>query len=131
MILMKTSITQIYEEIMNYYIKKVQQMINEKEIEETMNINKIVKRLREISNEMNLMTIRLLYEHIDEKIALDKENRKKYGLLLHKKGVKRTISTEFGELEYKRTYYKKGDKYEYPVDILAGIEERERIEKGF
>ncbi len=128
---MKTSITQIYEEIMNYYIKKVQQMINEKEIEETMNINKIVKRLREISNEMNLMTIRLLYEHIDEKIALDKENRKKYGLLLHKKGVKRTISTEFGELEYKRTYYKKGDKYEYPVDILAGIEERERIEKGF
>ena len=70
MILMKTSITQIYEEIMNYYIKKVQQMINEKEIEETMNINKIVKRLREISNEMNLMTIRLLYKHIDEKIAL-------------------------------------------------------------
>lgn len=34
MILMKTSISQIYEEIMNYYIKKVQQMINEKEIEE-------------------------------------------------------------------------------------------------
>ena len=79
-------------------------------------------------------TVELLqayYEKQDQQLREDKVGRKEAGLRVERRGDKREVLTLLGQLEYRRTYYKKASGgYEYPVDRLAGIDAYERISDG-
>lgn len=78
---------------------------------------------------LNLMTA--FYEKADAEILKNKAVRKSEGLSVERRNEKRQILTQFGVLEYERTYYKAKDgTYSHPVDILAGIEANQKVSGG-
>ena len=75
-----------------------------------------------------IQLLQAYYEQRDRQLLEDKAGRKQAGLSVERHGDKREVLTQFGRLEYKRTYYRKvSGGYEYPVDRLVGIEAYERI----
>ncbi len=85
------------------------------------------RRLREST----LQLLKAYYEEQDHLFRIDKGARKDAGLSIERRGDERRVLTSLGELEYKRTYYKKASGgYEYPIDSLAGVEAYERVSCG-
>ena len=85
--------------------------------------------LKEISDEFIRSTIKTYLEEIDKEVAKDKAGRKKRGLVVERRDENRNVFTRFGEVDFKRSYYK--DKrelgYVHPVDKVVGLESYERI----
>ena len=78
-----------------------------------------------------LHLLQAYYEQQDQQLLEDKAGRKQAGLSVERHGDKREVLTLFGQLEYRRTYYKKASGgYEYPIDELVGVEAYERISEG-
>ena len=71
-----------------------------------------------------------LYEAKDEEIRQDKQRRKDAGMTVQRRNDERQILSVFGGINYRRTYYKVANGYEYPVDSIAGVEPYERISQG-
>jgi hypothetical protein len=70
-------------------------------------------------------------EHLDQAIAADKTGRREAGYSVERYGDERKLLTKFGEVAYKRTYYKKASGgYDYLVDNAIGIDGRVRISEG-
>ena len=68
---------------------------------------------------------------VDAAIISDKAARREMGYSVQRKCDERRILTLVGEVNYKRTYYKKASGgYEYLTDIALGIEKRERVSGG-
>jgi hypothetical protein len=69
--------------------------------------------------------------HIDMQILADKSGRREAGYCVERRGDKRQLHTQLGEISYSRTYYKKvSGGYEYLADTFMGVESRERISEG-
>ena len=58
-------------------------------------------------SETTLELMKIYYEEQDLLVWCDKAARKEAGLSVERRGDKRRVLTSLGELEYKRTYYKK------------------------
>ena len=95
----------------------------------SISIREAEDRFRKPTQEFLCSIMQAYYEEIDEALRLDKAGRKAAGLVVERRHDKRSVLTEFGELEYKRTYYvnQAEQRYEYPVDQVAGLEGYERI----
>ncbi len=97
------------------------------------NLDNIVDSVGEMVNSIGINTISEIIGNLNDIIKEAPERSGKYHV--HKKDVKRTLITKFGELEFKRTYYKniKENRYVYILDKLLGIKkhEREKEKKRF
>jgi hypothetical protein len=72
--------------------------------------------------------IKLYIASLDAELLRDKAGRRQAGLAVQRKGDERSVQMLFGEITFQRTYYKrKSGGYEYPIDVLLGIESRERV----
>ena len=57
--------------------------------------------------------------------------RKADGLKVKERGVKRSLQTSLGEVEYRRTYYETAEgEHVYLLDHLIGVEPYERVSKA-
>ena len=82
-------------------------------------------------SETTLDLMRVYYEEQDMLVWIDKAARKEAGLSVERRGDARRVLTSMGQLEYRRTYYKKASGgYEYPIDTLAGVSAYERVSSG-
>ena len=60
---------------------------------------------------------------IDNALYEDRSGRRAAGLAVERRGNRRTILTDIGEISYERTYYAQRDgTYDYPVDQILGVE---------
>ena len=81
--------------------------------------------------EATMELLQAYYEQQDELLRKDTVGRKEAGWSIERRGDKREVLTLLGQLEYRRTYYKKASGgYEYPVDQIAGMDAYERISEG-
>ncbi|MBR6860742.1 MAG: ISLre2 family transposase [Acidaminococcaceae bacterium] len=65
---------------------------------------------------------------IDTALYEDRAGRKEAGLSVERRGNRRTILTDIGEISYERTYYAMRDgTYDYPVDRVLGIDRYQRV----
>ena len=92
------------------------------------NLDNIVDSVEEMVNGIGINTISEIIDNLNHIIKETPERNGKYHV--HKKDVKRTLITKFGELEFTRTYYRniKENRYVYILDKLLGIKKYERIE---
>ena len=61
----------------------------------------------------------------------DKAGRRKAGYTIELRGDERKLLTQFGEVSYRRAYYKKAaGGYEYLVDSVIEIDSRARVSEG-
>lgn len=71
------------------------------------------------------------YEQEDARLVADKTGRMKAGLRVERRAERRQVLTLLGELEYRRTYYKRRDgTYCHPIDALAGVAANEKVSGG-
>ena len=119
---METSITQIAEKFINKMIKTLSSGEGFSEIEKK-TVSEIAKCACEIT--------KVYLVHVDKTIESEKAGRRKAGYAIERRGDERTLLTQFGEVKYSRTYYKKAaGGYEYLTDSAMGIERRSRISEG-
>lgn len=122
---MKTSITKIIEKFQG----QIEEIFRD---EEKLSISAAEKAFRAPTQEFLCGLMQEYYECIDEALRLDKSSRKGSSLIIERRNDIRQVLTEFGNLAYRRTYYfsRKENRYEYPVDQVAGLEGYERISAG-
>lgn len=116
----------IIHQICENYISEVLNFFN----------TRTIRTLDEMETELRKKTdcylrnmIKVYLEGLDEAIAEDKAGRKKKGYVIEQKAVKREIYTQFGNLEFRRRYYKNkfNSTYSYLVDKVVGIENYDRV----
>jgi len=80
-------------------------------------------------NETICQLLTAYYEQVDAAIYEDKASRKAAGLTVVRRGDERTVLSRFGEIKYRRTYYRdnKTSGYSYQVDEIMAIEKCQRI----
>lgn len=107
--------------------REIEESVN-KVLKGEINLDNIVDSVGEVINDIGINTITEIINNLNNIIKEAPERSGKYHV--HKKDVKRTLVTKFGELEFERTYYKniKEDRYVYILDKLLGIKKYERIE---
>jgi hypothetical protein len=115
-------ISQIAEEFIKNLVKSLAEGGNFSEIE-----RKVTQEIAKCAAEVTGAYL----EHLDQSIAADKSGRQKAGYIIERRGDERKLLTQFGEVSYRRTYYKKAaGGYEYLVDSVIEIDSRARISKG-
>lgn len=101
-------------------------------IEEAMieggNISEITSELEKMAKEISRKTLKHILEKTDKQIRESKERKSEWNV--QKRGVEKTYQTIFGEIRYKRTYYKHKYKKEfaYLSDLVFGIEPNSKVE---
>lgn len=103
----------------------------EKSLEESLKnseISMFSRKLRDVFDEAGRKTLVGILESIDTSIFEDTRRKKEYET---KDLRKRTIITDYGNIEYTRRYYrnKRTKEYVYLADEKMGIEKNERITK--
>ena len=95
------------------------------------NVSKTVKALFSKSARMTLEIIETCIEQMDQSlVTAAKAQRRKEGITVKERHVERVLTTELGELRYKRTYFTMPDgSYAYILDHLIGVEAYERFSK--
>jgi 23S rRNA (uracil-5-)-methyltransferase RumA len=99
-----------------------------KVLEGNTDLDHIVDSVGEMVNSIGIDTISAIIGEVNNIIKDSPERKGKYHV--HKKSVKRSLITRFGELEFERTYFKnvKENSYVHILDEILGIEKYERIE---
>ena len=95
------------------------------------NIGEMAEVLFRIIKGHTCELLRAILEATDTAIATAKAVRKADGLKVKERGVKRSLQTSLGEVEYRRTYYETAEgEYIYLLDHLIGVEPYERVSKA-
>ncbi len=96
------------------------------------NISKVIKAVLPKTTRMTLDIIESCIEQMDQAlVCAAKAQRRQDGITVKERAVERTLTTELGELHYKRTYFFLPDgSYAYILDHLIGVEAYERFSKG-
>ena len=95
------------------------------------NIGETAEALFRIVKENTCELLRAILEATDTAIAEARAMRKVDGLKVKERGVKRSLQTSLGEMEYRRTYYETAEgEYVYLLDHLIGVESYERVSKA-
>ena len=119
------------DSIQQIAVKAVEEILNT--IQETglNNVGKAVSALAPVASRMTLEIIETCIEKMDHSLVnAAKAQRKKDGITVKERAVERTVTTELGELHYKRTYFAMPDgSYAYILDHLIGVEAYERFSK--
>lgn len=119
------------ESIQQIVVKAVEEIL--KTIQETglNNVGKTVSALAPAVSRMTLEIIETCIEKMDHSLVnAAKAQRRKDGITVKERSVERTVTTELGELHYKRTYFAMPDgSYAYILDHLIGVEAYERFSK--
>src|SRR5690554_5081640 len=125
-LLMNTIIQKFKENIMSEVKKEVEKVFLQGESDISQLIHTVDKNLKDLGRDI----IKYVLEESDTVIKDSLE--RKIDWVVHKKDAKKSLITEFGQVDYKRTYYKsKSSKgYTYLVDDQFGIERYQRIDKG-
>ena len=94
-------------------------------------IGRLAKTLLPASTHMTLEIIQACIEEMDQSLLYAAKNqRRKDGIAVKERAVERTVTTELGDLHYKRTYFALSDgSYAYILDHLIGVEAYERFSK--
>ncbi|WP_353892222.1 ISLre2 family transposase [Proteinivorax hydrogeniformans] len=90
--------------------------------------NTFTKELKKELDGLGVGIMQEVIEAMDQQIVKDKKERKDW--VIERKGDYKSILTPFGEMTYKRTYFKNKEtkKYSYLADENAGITAHMRIE---
>lgn len=119
------------ESIQQIAVRAVEEIF--KTIQETglNNVGKAVSALAPVASRMTLEIIETCIEEMDHSLVnAAKAQRRKDGITVKERAVERTVTTELGELHYKRTYFAMPDgSYAYILDHLIGVEAYERFSK--
>ena len=119
---METIITQIAEKFITNLVKSLAAGENFSEIE-----RKVAQEIEKCAAEVTGAYL----EHLDQSILADKAGRRKAGYTIERRGDERKLLTQFGEVSYRRAYYKKAaGGYEYLVDSVIEIDSRARVSEG-
>jgi hypothetical protein len=71
-------------------------------------------------------------EYVDQAIAEDKEGRRRAGYAVERHKDSRSLMTTFGEVTYRRTYYRKDSGgYDYLLDTTMGIDSYLRLSQVY
>ena len=117
---MERIINEVTEELKRYFVEFFENG--------TVEISAAEKYFTERIAEATLKLLSVCYETADREIRENKVARKEAGLTIERRDEKRELLTQLGQLEYRRTYYKKASGgYEYPVDEVAGVGAYERL----
>ena len=94
-------------------------------------VGRLAKVLLPESTRMTLEIIESCIEGMDQSlVSAAKAQRRKDGITVKERAVERVLTTELGELRYKRTYFTLPDgTYAYILDHLIGVEAYERFSK--
>ena len=94
-------------------------------------VGKLTKALLPASTGMTLEIVKSCIEEMDQSlVCAAKAQRRKDGITVKERAVERVLTTELGELRYRRTYFALPDgSYAYILDHLIGIEAYERFSK--
>ncbi len=94
-------------------------------------IGKAIKALVPVTSRMTLEIVKSCIEEMDQSLVkAAKAQRRKDGITVKERAVARTITTELGDLQYRRTYFALPDgSYAYILDHLIGVEAYERFSK--
>ncbi|MDD4774605.1 MAG: UPF0236 family protein [Eubacteriales bacterium] len=77
----------------------------------------LLKATKECAVELSKM----YFEQVDAEILNNKEERRKAGYSVERRGDERQLQTQIGDIVYNRTYYKKASGgYEYITDTCLG-----------
>ena len=95
------------------------------------NVGKLAKALLPASTRMTLEIIQSCIEEMDQSLVYAaKVQRRQDGITVKERAVERTVTTELGDLHYRRTYFALPDgSYAYILDHLIGVEAYERFSK--
>lgn len=67
-------------------------------------------------------------EKVDATLYEDRAGRREWGMSVERRGDRRTVLTEIGEISYVRTYYAlKDGTYDHPIDRVLGIDPYQRV----
>ncbi len=85
--------------------------------------------LKKITDRFILSIIKAYLDSLDQAIVEDKAGRRKKGIVIEQRNVKREIYTIFGLLIFYRTYFhdKRNQEYVYLVDQAVGLESYKRV----
>ena len=85
--------------------------------------------LKEITDRFILSLMTAYLASLDQAIVKDKAGRRKKGIVIEQRNVKREIYTIFGLLIFYRTYFrdKRNQEYVYLVDQAVGLESYKRV----
>ena len=94
-------------------------------------VGKLVKALLPASTRMTLEIVQSCIEEMDQSLVYAaKAQRRKDRIRVKERAVERTVTTELGDLHYRRTYFALPDgTYAYILDHLIGVEAYERFSK--
>ncbi len=94
-------------------------------------IGKLVKALFPTTARMTLEIVESCIEQMDQSLVYAaKAQRRQDGIKVKERAVERTLTTELGDLHYRRTYFALHDgSYAYILDHLIGVEAYERFSK--
>lgn len=94
-------------------------------------IGKTIKALVPATNKMVLDIVTATVEQMDlSLVEAAKAQRRRDGITVKEREVERTLTTELGDLHYKRTYFAlPNDTHSYLLDQIIGVEAYERFSK--
>lgn len=117
----------IINQIMQNVIETMRK-ITTKTLEGEMNIFEAVEKIKKTTDEIGVDMIKAALESVDEAIKNSAQRKKDY--YVQRTEDKRELTTVFGNVEFKRTYYKnkKNNNYIYLLDELVDIQKYERID---
>lgn len=95
------------------------------------NIGRTVKELQPVVSGAVLDILVACIDEMDQSLVTGaKAMRRQDGITVKETRVERTLTTELGDLKYKRTYFRLRDgRYVYLLDHLIGVERYERVSK--
>ena len=94
-------------------------------------VGKVARALLPASTRMTLEIVQSCIEEMDQSlVCAAKAQRRKDGITVKERAVERVLTTELGELRYRRTYFALPDgSYAHILDHLIGVEAYERFSK--
>lgn len=121
------SVKKIITEKVEELKRKIEEMLEKGEV----GIEAAEKVLTEAVSKTVTEILGAYYEQLDQTLLEKKRERKAEGLYVERRGVKRCILTQLGEVQYQRTYYRKAaGGYCCPIDEIAGVKRYERLSQG-
>ena len=120
---MKTIIQQIAIELVEKVLRNLQG-------NGISNIGQAAKELQSITNTAVLEIIGAAIREVDTALVAANKERRVDGLRIKERDVPRTLLTDLGELQYRRTYFETKDGQRcYLADHVIGVEAYERLSK--
>ena len=121
--LMEMIIQEIMQKIISSFEKELENLIKEKR-----DISEFILATKKTLDDVGATLVAKALETIDQ-VYKNSKDRKRYWTV-KEKAAKKTLTTIFGEVRYKRTYYKnkKTGEYSYLSDEAVGISAHDKLD---